>query len=360
LFRFALDDSPLETLMHNLLRALIVGVLAPTLALAQNATVIGQVRVADGGHPLGYSAVSVVAPPMNLLTGDAGRFTLVNLPAGQLRIRIKHIGYAPRDTVLMLAANDTARIEVSLSRLVIQLPAMLVSGKCTNQSPTEAQPAVLAELFDQVNQNAERYRMLANAKPFVMQVYRVLGIRNPSGTIVPTSIDTIVRRPFPPSPYKPKEVVTRGEGAQAGDWVLGLPELPDFADTAFTNNHCFRYAGKTKVDEDSLIQVDYEPVPWLDKEVDIEGSLFVRTTDYQLVRTITKLNKVPGQLSRAGLLDATVVARFSEVVSGVPVLDQWELLSRYRRPIASRISLGQVFGIKWVDSAAVKPDTVRR
>jgi hypothetical protein len=332
--------------------------LFPCVLLAQGSVVIGQVRVQDGGQPLGYSAVSVLAPSSTLLTGESGKFMLLALPAGQVTIRVKHIGYAPKDTVVTLAGNDTVRLDVSLPRLVIQLPAMIVSGKCTNTSPTEPLPAVLAELFDQVNQNAERYKLLAKANPFVMQVYRVRGVRNPGGGVVPTRIDTVVRRPLPPAPYAPKRVVQRGEGNDADGWVLALPELPDFADTAFTNNHCFRYAGQTRYEGDSVIAVEFEPVPWLNKETDIEGTMFLRADGYQLVATVSKLNRIPSHLRNSGLQEVTVRARFSEIVSGVAVLDEWDLTTRYRRPQPPRTEIGQVFGIKWTDTTAAKVDTV--
>jgi hypothetical protein len=47
-------------------------------------------------------------------------------------------------------------------------PAVVVSGRCTNETPFETKSPILAELFDQVNQNAERMTLLATAKPFVM------------------------------------------------------------------------------------------------------------------------------------------------------------------------------------------------
>lgn len=45
-----------------------------------------------------------------------------------------------------------------------------------------------------------------------------------------------------------------------------LPDLSDLADTAFTNNLCLWYPGQERVGSDSVIRVDFEPVPWLDKE----------------------------------------------------------------------------------------------
>lgn len=107
---------------------------------------------------------------------------------------------------------------------------------------------------------------------------------------------------------------------------MALPELPDIADSAFTNNHCFRYAGQTRFESDSVIKVEFEPA----------------------------------QFRRSGLQEYTVRARFSEIETGVPVLDQWELLNRFRSPKLNFVEIGQVFNIQWTDSTAVKPDTARR
>ena len=327
-------------------------------AAAQTATVMGNVVLKEGGQPLGFTTVSVPSQGMHLLTNETGRFVLLHLPPGEVRIRLKRIGFAPRDTVFTLAANDTARLTVEMTRLVIQLPTMLVSGTCTDRTPSEAQPAVLAELFDQVNQNAERARLLAAQKPFLLHVYRMQAVRS-RGRIVPTRVDTIVQTPLA-RPYVPTQVIRRGDGVDAGDWVFSLPDLANFADTAFVNNHCFRYAGQGRWESDSVIMVDYEPVPWLDKEVDIKGTLYLRARDYQLVGTTTTLNRIPPQFWRSGLEDVTVRARFGEIIGGVPTLDEWEMTRRFRPPQATRIERGQVFRLQWVDSTAGRPDTVGR
>ena len=69
--------------------------------------------------------------------------------------------------------------------------------------------------------------------------------------------------------------------------------------------------------------MDFEPVPWLAREVDLEGSIYLRADGYQLVGLVTKLNRIPPQ-NRA-LQEYVVRARFSEIVSGVPVLSEWTL-----------------------------------
>jgi hypothetical protein len=338
--------------MRKALVALLLAVPA-THAVAQNATVIGAVVLKEGGQPLGFATVSVLSQGTQLLTGETGRFMLLNLPPGQVRLRFKRIGFSPKDTTLTVAANDTARVRLEMTRLVIQLPAMLVSGACTNEAPRQAQPQILADLFEQVKQNAEQSRLLASQKPFLLHVYRIQGIQN--GTrLTPTRIDTVTRT-VERIPYVPSQVVSRGEGVDADSWVLHLPDLADFADTAFTNHHCFRYAGQTRWESDSVIQVDYEPVPWLAKETDVEGTMYLRVNDYQLVGTITKLNRIPRQFWTSGLAEVTVHARFGQLVAGIPTLDEWLMSRRFRRD--TRVETGQVFRLQWLDSTATRPDT---
>jgi hypothetical protein len=345
--------------MHRLLVASILTVVGVGSAAAQTATVTGQVVYADGGAPLAYTSVSVLPQPAQLLTNEGGTFQITGLVAGPVRLRFKRIGFAPKDTTFVLAENESARISVGLTRLVIKLPAVVVSGKCTDRTPFESKPAELADLFDQLNQNAERMKLLAAARPFLVQVIRSRGTRDRENRLLLAYRDTIMRRPLPPEPYQPKQVLRPGEGIDIGRWLIALPEAPDIADTAFTNNHCFQYAGQTRFEEDSVIAVTFEPVPWLDKEVDITGTLYLRLEDYQLVGSVTKLNRIPGQFRRGGLRDYTVRARFSEIVDGIPVLDKWELTNSYstsRRPF---VEVGQLFNVQWTDTTSAVRDSVR-
>lgn len=330
--------------------------LAASVAAAQNATVSGQVVLKENGQPLGYTTISILTENRQLLTSETGKFILLGLTPGDVRLRFKRIGFAPIDTTLRIAANDTAKINVEMARLVIQLPPMVVSAKCTNETPTQPQPALLAELFDQVKQNAERVQLLAKQKPFVLIMHHVIGYRNTTNRIVASSIDTVIRRALPPSRYRAKGVMRRDD---AGDWIMALPELPDFADIEFTSSHCFRYAGQTRWESDSVIKVEFEPVPALDKEVDIEGTMYLRVDNYQLVGLLTKLNKVPPQLRISGVEQVSVRAKFAEIVSGFPVLEEWELTTKLHRPNLPRIELGQMINLRWLDSTATKPDTVR-
>jgi carboxypeptidase-like protein len=330
---------------------------ALTAARAQTVAVAGQVFAREEKEPLASATVSVVPQGTQLLANENGQFTLRNLSAGEIRLRFKRIGFVPKDTVLTLAGNDTARIRIEMTRLAILLPAMVVNGKCTDGAPFEEKPVVLAELFDQVKQNAEQLRLLTRARPFVLKTIRVRGYRARDNRIAATRIDTIVRPPMPEEAYAPRRVLARGEGVDAGLWLVKLPELSDFADTAFMNSHCLQYAGQTRFESDSVIQVDFEPVPWLNKDIDIAGSIYLRVDGYQLVALVVRLNRIPSQFR--DLREFSVRARFTEFVAGVPVLSDWELTNTFRnRSMSPRVEIGQVVDMRWLDSLNVKRDSV--
>lgn len=331
-----------------------IAALAATNVRAQDAAlgtavVIGQVKVKETGQPLGYSVISLPESGRQLFTSERGTFTLWNLRAGALRIRFKHIGYSPRDTVITLRDNDTLRVEMALSLLAIQLPTVHVSGTCGTKQADEATAGILTELFDQVQQNADRYRLLADSNPFKLVFHRVRGYRFGNDKIQATAVDSVTRAARPESPYRPRHVIQIGDAPDGSHtYELAPPEIADFADTAFINNHCFTYAGQTLLDGDSLIAVEFEPVPSLKKEIDFRGTMYVRSVGYQLVRSEMELNNVPDGLRKTGALAVTISTRFTEVVPGIPMVDRLQANTRRWRGQPAYVELLQVIDIKWL------------
>jgi hypothetical protein len=344
--------------MRSVLGTFAFAALSLPAAHAQSSVIRGQVVLRDDGQPLPYTAVALLSQGTQRLTSDSGAFVLSDLPPGEVRLRFKRIGFLPKDTLVVLGPGETARIRVEMTRLALDLPAVVVSGRCTNGTPFEPRPAILAELFDQVNQNAERMALLATAKPFVMRTASVGGFRDANKPFVPTRVDTVERGPLPVVRYVPKRVARRGTGSYAGTWGIYMPELPDFADTAFTNNHCFHYAGQTRFETDSVIAVDFEPVPWLDKEVDVKGTIYLRVDSYQLVALVARTNRQPGNSRH--IADYTQRTRFREVVPGIPVAFDWELRNVFRNGSPPFVQTGTVFEIRWTGATPAKVDTGRR
>ena len=331
--------------MSAMLAAAVCASAGLSVARAQHATVVGRVVVRESGEPLGYASITVLPGAEQRLTGAGGAFVLRDLPPGEVRLRFRHIGFAPKDTALVVGANDTAQIRIEMTRLALALPTVVVDGTCTDRTPFEERPAVLAALFDQVVQNAERLRLLARDRPFAIEVTNTRGIQGRGSGL---STDTIVRGPLPQEGYAPRRILRPFGGRRLGGVML--PELADIADTAFTNNHCFWYAGQERFDSDSVVRVDFDPVPWLAREVDLEGSIFVGVDGYQLVGMITRLNRMPREWERT-LQGYGTRARFDELVSGVPVLADFEITNTFRdSPVPTVVQRSRVIGVRWLPS----------
>jgi hypothetical protein len=339
--------------MSSLLSVLACALAAVVSAHAQQAIVTGHVVVVDDGQPLGYTTIALLSQGRQQLAGENGGFTLTVSP-GEVRLRFKRVGFVPKDTAFTVAAKDTVRVRVAMTRLVIRLPEVVVSGACTDRTTAADGPGILPELFDQVRQNAERMRLLAQERPFMMTAVHYNRFVDGNGRVTRPRTDTL-ERPALLKPYKPRGVVFLiTDGPYKGGTGIMLPELPDLADTAFTNNHCFRYAGQERFGSDSVIRVDFEPVPWLAKELDLEGSIYLRVDGYQLVGLYTKLNRIPP--GNRVLREYTVRARFIELVSGVSVLDEHELMNFMRDNRPAFIQTGKVVGIKWLEVPPSKVD----
>jgi len=110
------------------------------------------------------------------------------------------------------------------------------------------------------------------------------------------------------------------EAAEAPEKMI-VPQLIDIADEVFTDNHCFKYAGVSKVDGVRRIQIDFEPIKTL-REPDVRGSMFLDTASYQLVRSDFVMER-PSYLHPT---EETWVIRvstwFREVLPALPIVDR--------------------------------------
>jgi hypothetical protein len=339
----------------NLHLLLLGSMLALTDARAQHATVAGDVVLRDGGAPLGFITVSLLAQDKQFLTGATGTFLLRDLPPGEVRLRFRRIGFVPKDTTLTLAPGDTARIHIAMTQLAIQLPEVAVSGRCANETPFEPKPPFMAQLFDQVSQNAQRMVLLAQVRPFVVSWAKVGVLRAADKPDVQIESSAETHGPLPDEPYKPGRVTRRITYNGRPAWGVFPPDLSDFADTTFTNSHCFHYAGQRRFETDSVIAVDFEPVPRLARVMDIAGTLYLRVEGYQLVGL--EMHVTPLRDAFSHLQAYTHRSVFTEVAPGVPIATEYVLMNVFRNGRPSFVQTSRVVELRWSDQ--VTSDTMR-
>jgi len=92
--------------------------------------IYGRVVEEGTGRELGYVDVTLGSePPIQLVTGADGRFSLSGLEPGTVDVTFSLIGYAPRTTTLQIRPGETLEVRASLSTQVIELePIQVVVG----------------------------------------------------------------------------------------------------------------------------------------------------------------------------------------------------------------------------------------
>jgi hypothetical protein len=293
---------------------------------AQGAALAGRVVSSGTSVTLGYSVIGTGLGQREEFTDANGRFVLRDLPVGRVRFAAKHIGYVPFDTTLDLRANDTLRLDVALSLITIELPAVRAfAAACLHPGAPNPQYGVaLANLFEQLQENAERNRLLARSYPFELTIERRITKPEPMLQARFIAIDTIERGSMRDWHYAPGKLLGKrhiDEGVFGGNWTtVILPELADFADQRFLDAHCFDYSGLDEMDGDTLIRIDFVPAPTV-RTPDIGGSIFLDRKTFQLRSTLVSLMNLTKTLERV-IGGQSIRADFREALPGVPVIDR--------------------------------------
>ncbi len=96
-------------------------------AQTPTATIGGRVT-GENGQPIAGAQVRLVGTGLGTLTADNGRYTIVNVPVAQYRIRAQMLGHRPVERPLTLGAGQTATEDFALRKQVLELDALVVTG----------------------------------------------------------------------------------------------------------------------------------------------------------------------------------------------------------------------------------------
>lgn len=79
-------------------------------------------------RPLGSADVSVVGTGARVVTGENGRFRMLQVPPGQYLLVVRRIGYAPTSGIIDVPEKDTLRLSYALLRSNNLLDTVQVRG----------------------------------------------------------------------------------------------------------------------------------------------------------------------------------------------------------------------------------------
>lgn len=102
----------------------------------------GIVTEAGTGRPLGSVQVSIPELRVGTLTNAQGRFTLSNVPAGTYAAQFLYVGYGPEERTVTVASGGSVALDVALTRRVLTLEEVVVTGTAGNARQREVGSAV--------------------------------------------------------------------------------------------------------------------------------------------------------------------------------------------------------------------------
>ncbi|HEY2378246.1 MAG TPA: TonB-dependent receptor [Gemmatimonadaceae bacterium] len=104
--------------------------------------IIGRVTSRPDSSPIPGAAVGVSGSAVRTTTDSAGRFALINVPAGRATIHIQRLGYRSLDRVVGVAPNDTLRVSIVLETEAQQLAPVRTDVARTEVESFTARPNV--------------------------------------------------------------------------------------------------------------------------------------------------------------------------------------------------------------------------
>lgn len=280
-----------------------------------------RVRTAAEQVPLGYAVVELPGLGLERLTGASGT-TAVPIPGpGPQRLRVKRLGYLPKDTTLTLTDAPSQVAEIALARVTFRLDAVRVVAwpPCKRPGLRDADAEALG-IVDQLRQNAERYRLLTRAYPFLYTMEREFGARGADGSYIADSRSVAAISGTPDWTYRPGTLVGRSSSpGMRAEWVMRIPSISDLAEEAFIENHCFHVAGLEEKEGARLLRIDIIAAERL-RGVDVNVVAWLEPGDYRLRYATFTLTKPPPQVR--GLLHSVTKATYREQLPFVPVLEE--------------------------------------
>jgi len=101
---------------------------APTLPAAASGTIEGRVTAFGSDQPLEGVQVFVVGTTLGAATGTSGSYRIVGVPAREVELRTRMIGYAPLTRRVTVTAGETTRADFVLQVSALQLDQVVVTG----------------------------------------------------------------------------------------------------------------------------------------------------------------------------------------------------------------------------------------
>lgn len=297
----------------------------------QHPAVRGTITSAETGVGLGYTIVTLYPVSGRQFTDSSGVFGIEVAGPGTYVLSARQIGYAPLDTQIIVRSDTTVVVNVALKRLAIELPPVIVAAlPCTEPGAPDSSNATLLNVFEQLQENARRYELLARSDPFRYDLEIADRIVNQRGDTGKPSRWRLHLSSFDTRTYQVGRVIEPASGPWKvmATHLIRTTELSDLGNATFIANHCFTLAGTDTLGGQPLVRIDFEPATKI-TTADMAGSAYLDPETFQVRYTITSITR-PEHSELADLQSIISFTRFGSIAPGVPLQDSLSVVTRYR------------------------------
>ena len=100
----------------------------PALGTAQVGLVTGRVTAVGTNEPLSDARILIVNTSRVATTDVEGRYTVRNVPAGTVDVRVLRVGYQEQKKTVQLTAGGSATADFTMNQAVILLPDVVTTA----------------------------------------------------------------------------------------------------------------------------------------------------------------------------------------------------------------------------------------
>ncbi len=125
-FSFALRSA--RVILPCLLLAFLLPPPSPASAQGNTGTIQGQVTDGSSGRSLPGAQISIPGTSRGIVAGTQGRYSLPNVPAGEVTLRVQLIGFETVERTVTVAAGQVVTLDVQLRSQALALDELVVTG----------------------------------------------------------------------------------------------------------------------------------------------------------------------------------------------------------------------------------------
>ena len=239
------------------------------------------ITVIDAGarYPLVNADVIDLATGQRRFTDDRGEARLSWPSDGQLRLRVREVGYKPVQRTLQREKASDQATTFAMSKVAYMISPVLATSHCVTTEDSAAQ-ALSVAVLDQLKQGAEKYNEFRRLYPFEASVERRTARVPESGPVkrIIRANETFRSETWDQA-YRPGNVVKYG----GGTFNAPIFFLSTLGDSVFWENHCFIARGIEPYRGTRAVRLEFSPITDL-REPDWAGAALLDSATSYLVR----------------------------------------------------------------------------